>query len=332
MTRRAIRGGLAAIALSASGSLAGCARGVLDPAGPVARGERTILLDSLAIMLAIVLPTIAATLAFAFWYRARNKRAAYDPDFEYSGPHRARHLVDPGDDGDAAGGCRLDRLARIRSVQAARVQGTARAGAGGRARLEMAVHLPAGGRGERRSAGRAGGAAGELPDHLGHGDEQLPRPAARRPDLRHARHDQPPEPAGGCAGRVPRPVGALQRRRLRAHGLSRSGQVGARLPRLGRHRPRGAPAGRRRLCWAGATLDDQGPPRLRRPRARAFPSGSPQARRRPRRRLRSAPAVARRRRRDAARQALLGVDPLRRTDRDGHGGGCCSSASRQCSR
>ncbi len=81
MTRRAIAGGLTAAALA----LPGCARGVLDPAGPVAGGERTILLDSLAIMLAIVLPTIAATLGFAFWYRAKNAKAAYDPDFEYSG-------------------------------------------------------------------------------------------------------------------------------------------------------------------------------------------------------------------------------------------------------
>ena len=81
MTRSGIRSGLAAAVLP----LAGCARGVLDPAGPVARGERTILLDSLAIMLAIVIPTITATLAFAFWYSAKNTRAAYDPDFEYSG-------------------------------------------------------------------------------------------------------------------------------------------------------------------------------------------------------------------------------------------------------
>src|SRR6202023_1894129 len=44
-----------------------------------------ILIDSLAIMLAIVVPTIAATLAFAWWFRAANTRATYLPDFEYSG-------------------------------------------------------------------------------------------------------------------------------------------------------------------------------------------------------------------------------------------------------
>jgi cytochrome o ubiquinol oxidase subunit II len=65
--------------------LAGCHAAVLSPAGPVSDGERIILLDSLAIMLAIVVPTIVATLAFAFWFRASNTRARYRPDWAYSG-------------------------------------------------------------------------------------------------------------------------------------------------------------------------------------------------------------------------------------------------------
>ena len=43
------------------------------------------MFNSLGIMLAIVVPTILATLAVAFWFRASNSRAAYLPDFEYSG-------------------------------------------------------------------------------------------------------------------------------------------------------------------------------------------------------------------------------------------------------
>ena len=39
----------------------------------------------LAIMLVIVLPTIAATLAFAWWFRGANPRAQYRPDWVYSG-------------------------------------------------------------------------------------------------------------------------------------------------------------------------------------------------------------------------------------------------------
>ena len=72
--------------LAALPLLAGCApTGVLDPAGPVGAGERLILLNSLVIMLGIVVPTILATLAFAWWFRAGNTRAEYKPDWSYSG-------------------------------------------------------------------------------------------------------------------------------------------------------------------------------------------------------------------------------------------------------
>ena len=58
---------------------------MLDPQGPVGAGERQILLNSLTIMLGIVIPTILATLVFAWWFRAGNKRAKYRPDWSYSG-------------------------------------------------------------------------------------------------------------------------------------------------------------------------------------------------------------------------------------------------------
>jgi cytochrome o ubiquinol oxidase subunit II len=59
--------------------------GVLDPQGPVASAERLILLNATAIMLVVVVPVIILTLAFAWWYRASNKRAAYTPEWAYSG-------------------------------------------------------------------------------------------------------------------------------------------------------------------------------------------------------------------------------------------------------
>ena len=65
--------------------LSACDSGVLDPHGPVSSQQRTILIDSMAIMLAIVLPTIVATLAFGWWFRASNTRAKYRPDWIYSG-------------------------------------------------------------------------------------------------------------------------------------------------------------------------------------------------------------------------------------------------------
>jgi cytochrome o ubiquinol oxidase subunit 2 len=64
--------------------LAGCG-GVLDPQGPVGVAERLILLDSLAIMLAIVVPAILATFGFAWWFRASNRRAVYRPNWAFSG-------------------------------------------------------------------------------------------------------------------------------------------------------------------------------------------------------------------------------------------------------
>jgi cytochrome o ubiquinol oxidase subunit 2 len=65
--------------------LAGCGSGVLDPRGPVGAAQKLVLLNSLAIMLAIVIPTIVATLAFAWWFRASNAKAVYRPDWAYSG-------------------------------------------------------------------------------------------------------------------------------------------------------------------------------------------------------------------------------------------------------
>jgi cytochrome o ubiquinol oxidase subunit II len=65
--------------------LASCNEGVLDPHGPVGKAERVILYDSTVIMLAVVIPVIVLTLVFAWWFRAKNKRAHYRPDWEYSG-------------------------------------------------------------------------------------------------------------------------------------------------------------------------------------------------------------------------------------------------------
>jgi cytochrome o ubiquinol oxidase subunit II len=73
------------LSLGATALLGGCNAVVLDPQGPIGIAEKTILIDSLAIMLAIVVPTTTATLAFAWWFRASNTRATYLPDFAYSG-------------------------------------------------------------------------------------------------------------------------------------------------------------------------------------------------------------------------------------------------------
>jgi cytochrome o ubiquinol oxidase subunit 2 len=48
---------------------------ILDPQGPIGVAEKAILIDSLAIMLAIVLPTIVAIFGFAYGFPASNTKA-----------------------------------------------------------------------------------------------------------------------------------------------------------------------------------------------------------------------------------------------------------------
>jgi cytochrome o ubiquinol oxidase subunit 2 len=80
-----MRYGLLAVVLFCAATVGGCTEGVLDPQGPIAAADRQILLNSLGIMLAIVIPVIFATLGVAFWFRASNERARYRPNFAYSG-------------------------------------------------------------------------------------------------------------------------------------------------------------------------------------------------------------------------------------------------------
>jgi cytochrome o ubiquinol oxidase subunit 2 len=76
----------ALVALALGGvALGGCSGSILDPQGPVGMADRQIMINALAIMLAIGLPTIAVALGFAWWFRASNTRARRLPDFVYSG-------------------------------------------------------------------------------------------------------------------------------------------------------------------------------------------------------------------------------------------------------
>ncbi len=75
--------GLASI--GAGLALSGCSGGVFDPRGPIDGAESVILIDATIIMLAIIVPTMLATIAFAWWYRASNIKATYRPDWAYSG-------------------------------------------------------------------------------------------------------------------------------------------------------------------------------------------------------------------------------------------------------
>jgi cytochrome o ubiquinol oxidase subunit 2 len=70
--------------LSLTGVLGGCSAVVLHPAGDVAVQQRDLLLISTALMLLIILPVMALTVAFAWRYRQSNAAARYEPDWDHS--------------------------------------------------------------------------------------------------------------------------------------------------------------------------------------------------------------------------------------------------------
>lgn len=70
--------------LSLLGLLGGCNMVVMSPSGDVADQQRDLIVASTLLMLIIIVPVIAATLLFAWRYRASNKAATYDPDWHHS--------------------------------------------------------------------------------------------------------------------------------------------------------------------------------------------------------------------------------------------------------
>lgn len=58
---------------------------MLQPAGVVAAANRDILLNSLAVMLAVAVPTIIAAIVIAWWFRKGNAKARRNEGFVYSG-------------------------------------------------------------------------------------------------------------------------------------------------------------------------------------------------------------------------------------------------------
>lgn len=83
MTRGLLRAGALALA---AGALSGCRDyNLFDAKGPVGAAEANILIIASVIMLAIIVPTMIATVVFAWWYREGNDRARYRPNWAFSG-------------------------------------------------------------------------------------------------------------------------------------------------------------------------------------------------------------------------------------------------------
>jgi cytochrome o ubiquinol oxidase subunit 2 len=77
---------LASIAalLATTPLLGGCQIALLDPEGPIGAQEKSIIVLATCLMLIVVVPVIAMTLAFAWRYRESNSAATFAPDWSHS--------------------------------------------------------------------------------------------------------------------------------------------------------------------------------------------------------------------------------------------------------
>ena len=64
--------------------LAGCNTVVMNPAGDIARQQADLVTTATLLMLLIIVPVIVMTLVFAWRYRAANRSATYQPDWDHS--------------------------------------------------------------------------------------------------------------------------------------------------------------------------------------------------------------------------------------------------------
>jgi len=64
--------------------LGGCNLVLFDPKGYVGEQEKTLILESMGVMLLVVIPVIVLTLVFAWRYRASNTNAIYAPKWSHS--------------------------------------------------------------------------------------------------------------------------------------------------------------------------------------------------------------------------------------------------------
>ena len=192
-------------------ALEGCHTAVLSPAGPIGAADRAILLDALAIMLAIVVPTILATLAFAWWFRASNTRARYLPTWSYSGRMElivwsipalvvfflggiawiGSHLLDPARP--------LSSGAKPLEIQVVSLD------------WKWLFIYPEQGVASVNNLVAPAGAPLHFRNHLSERVQRVLRTAARQRDLLDVRHDHPALPASRSSGHLSWPLRSFQR-------------------------------------------------------------------------------------------------------------------------
>jgi cytochrome o ubiquinol oxidase subunit 2 len=64
--------------------LGGCQIALMDPKGPIGAEEKSVIILAIGLMLIVVLPVIAMSIAFAWRYRESNRGAAFTPDWSHS--------------------------------------------------------------------------------------------------------------------------------------------------------------------------------------------------------------------------------------------------------
>src|SRR5207344_1400 len=72
------------LAAGAFAALSGCKAVVMNPSGDIARQQADLIVTSTVLMLLIIVPVIALTILFAWRYRAANRSASYQPDWDHS--------------------------------------------------------------------------------------------------------------------------------------------------------------------------------------------------------------------------------------------------------
>ena len=147
--------------LAVLGLLDGCT-GVMAPAGPVGAAERTILLNSLAIMLAIVIPDHTGHGHVCLVVPRLELACPLSPDWAYSGRMELIVWSIPALVVFFLGGIAWIGSHDLDPARPCPPECRAAGGRRGVARLEVALHLPAPGRRQYQSAGRPGG----VPLHL----------------------------------------------------------------------------------------------------------------------------------------------------------------------
>ena len=183
------------------------------PPAPSRLGEKTILTNAVGIMLLIVVPTILATIAFAWWFRRGNARAKHRPEWSYSGRLELLVWSVPllviiflGGMG-WIGSHQLDPTKPIAAKTPTMTVQVVRA------RLEMAVHLSRSGYCDDQPPRVARRHARRLSRDVGDRHEQLLRAAAWQSGLCDGGDGRETPSDGRSARAISRLVRALQRAR-----------------------------------------------------------------------------------------------------------------------